>query len=70
MAADESNKFPNAVKLIFDNMYINGALFGADSPEDAISISQEFTDLLTAGGFLLRKWSANHPNMLNHLPSG
>ena len=69
MATDEFNKFPNAVKLIFDNMYVDEALFGAENLENAISIDQEFIDLLTAGGFPLRKWSANHPDMLNHLPS-
>ena len=40
LAADESNKFPNAVKLIYDNIYVDDALFEADNLEDAISIAQ------------------------------
>ena len=49
-------------------MHVDDVLFGTDDIDDAISLAQELSDLLIAGGFPLRKWSANHPDLLKHLP--
>ena len=68
LASHESSNFPQAAKLIFNNMHVDDVLFGTDDIDDAISLAQELSDLLIAGGFPLRKWSANHPDLLKHLP--
>ena len=49
-------------------MYVDDVLFGADNIDDAISLAQELSNLLIAGGFPLRKWSANQSDLLKHLP--
>ena len=45
LAIDESDKFHKASKLISENMYVDDALFGADSIPEAIELSREFLDL-------------------------
>ena len=50
-------------------MYVDDALFGADSIKEAVSLAKDFTELLMAGGFPLRKWFANYPDLLTHVPS-
>ena len=49
-------------------MYVDDVLFGAHDIDYAISLAQELSDLLIAGGFPLRKWTANHSDLLKHLP--
>ena len=49
-------------------MYVDDAFFGADSIQEAVSIAAQFCNFLMAGGFPLRKWAANHPDLLSHLP--
>ena len=46
-------------------MYVDDAHFGADSISEAVDLSKEFTKLLMSGGFPLRKWAANKPDLLN-----
>ena len=47
-------------------MYVDDTLFRADNLEDAISIAQEFIELLTAG---VEEVVTSHLYMLNHLSS-
>ena len=69
LAIDESSNFSrNVLDLILNNMYVDDALFGADTIDEAIELSKEFSNLLTAGGFPLRKWSANSSELLSHIP--
>ena len=57
-AIDESGNFSkNALDLISNNMYVDDALFCSDTIDDAIELSKEFSSLLIASGFPLRKWS-------------
>ena len=49
-------------------MYLDDAYFGANNQYDAIQISDQFTQLLNAGDFPLRKWAANDKSLLSHLP--
>ena len=68
LVADEADNFPQVIDFPRDNMYVDDAFFGADSIEEAISLSNRFHDFLMAGGFPLRKWAANDHRLLNHLP--
>ena len=63
-----TKKYPTASKVINENMYVDDALFGADTLKNAINLSRELTNLLQSGGFPLRKWNANFSEMLNHIP--
>ena len=68
LALDEAKLFPKAFKVILENMYVDDSLFGAVDLESAVSLSQSFSELLKAGGFPLRKWLANDPALLSHIP--
>ena len=69
LSIDESENFSKSVlDLISNNMYDDDALFGLDTVDEAIELAREFSNLLTAGSFLLRKWSASSSEFLSHIP--
>ena len=68
LAIEEASKFPLASTVILDNMYVDDALFGSDTIEGAVSLAKDVSKLLMAGGFPLKKWMANHPDLLDHIP--
>jgi len=41
---------------------------GIDDVGTALSMQQDLIDMLKKGRFTLRKWSSNHPALLEHLP--
>lgn len=68
LADDDGKEFPLAAPIVKQDFYVDDLLTGADSIEELVQISQQLTDLLNGGGFPLRKWSANHPAILEHIP--
>ena len=68
LSKDELQRYPKAAKKVLENMHVDDALFGADTMDEAIVLAKSLTELLKAGGFPLRKWLANHPNLLSHVP--
>ena len=69
LAIDECIRFPHVSQFVSKNMYVDDAFFGADTIDEAQLIAKEFTDFLMAGGFPLRKWAANHTDLLVNIPS-
>ncbi|OXU17668.1 hypothetical protein TSAR_006655 [Trichomalopsis sarcophagae] len=43
------------------------SLTSADTLEDILSIREEMIQLLNRGGFVIRKWSSNHPSALENI---
>ncbi|XP_029157332.1 uncharacterized protein LOC114929817 [Nylanderia fulva] len=68
LAADEEARYPRGVKALRHDCYVDDVVTGADSLEDAIDLQQELRSLCTAGGFPLRKWAANDPQVLTGIP--
>ena len=64
----ESNPSCNSSRIITENSYVDDFLFSADTPDEAVSLAKELDSFLTAGGFPLRKWSANDVSLLSHIP--
>ena len=64
---DFDNFSKNVLELISNNMYVNYALFGSDTIDEAIKLARGFSSLLTVGGFPLRKWSSNSSELLSHI---
>ena len=58
-----------ACQCVNENAYVDDYLFGADTIEKAVQLSTLLYDFLIAGGFQLRKWTANHKDLLEHIPS-
>ncbi|GFS89331.1 integrase catalytic domain-containing protein [Trichonephila clavipes] len=69
LCEDEKHRFPQAAKLAKDHFYVDDLLAGADSVDSARKIAHELQNLMSAGGFELRKWSCTHPEVLSDLPN-
>ncbi|XP_024886642.1 uncharacterized protein LOC112464084 [Temnothorax curvispinosus] len=59
LAEDEKERFPLAALALLGARYMDEVLSGADTLEEAMALRQQLTELCAAGGFPLRKWSAN-----------
>lgn len=57
-------ELPKAAEVIRTAMYVDDALFGADSIKDALEVRDQFTNLLSHADFHLHKWAANDPKLL------
>jgi len=69
LAEDEGHKFPLAAKILKENFFVDDVLFGADNLTIIEQMRQQLLDLLMEGGFHLRKWASNNPELLKYIPS-
>jgi hypothetical protein len=65
---DEAVNYPEAAKITRDGFYVDDLITGADDVDTALLVQQDLMAMLKKGGFTLRKWSSNHPALLEHLP--
>lgn len=68
LAKDEEAKFPEAAEVILKDFYVDDVLSGTNSIQQARQLQDKLIKLLAAGGFKLRKWSSNQPELLEDLP--
>ena len=68
LSADEGETYPLVCSFPEKNICVDDAFFGADTIEESVSLAKAFYDFLMVGGFPLRKWAANQPSLLEHLP--
>ena len=66
-ALDFGMEHPNAAKVVSESFYVDDCLTGSDSPEGAVELHHELQALFDKGGFLLRKWNASEPSVLQHI---
>lgn len=59
-----SSSFPLASSVIKRDFYVDDVLTGSDYFEEARQLKHELSDLLSQGGFKLRKWLSNHKDLL------
>ncbi|XP_075990231.1 uncharacterized protein LOC142985871 [Anticarsia gemmatalis] len=59
LADDEGDKYPEAARILRKDFYVDDVMSGADSLEQAVSVSQNLKRLLQLGGFELKKWLSN-----------
>lgn len=67
LADDDGASFPLAIPVLRNQIYVDDALFGADDICTARRLRDQTSALLRSGGFELRKWSSNCPDLLNVL---
>jgi len=67
LAHVETDNFPVASKIALRDFYIDDLISGTDTPKAALIAVQELNDLMRSGGFNLRKWSSNCPQILESL---
>nr|XP_012145736.1 PREDICTED: uncharacterized protein LOC105663123 [Megachile rotundata] len=69
LANDEEEKFPAGAAALRHDCYVDDILSGASSLAAGRQLQSELTAVSMAGGFPLRKWAANHPDLLEGVPS-
>ncbi|XP_057337763.1 uncharacterized protein LOC130675883 [Microplitis mediator] len=63
-AEDEKTRFPLASDTLKRDCYVDDVMTGADNLEDAIKLREELIGITKAGGFNLRKWVSNNPEVI------
>ncbi|XP_065094195.1 uncharacterized protein LOC135714754, partial [Ochlerotatus camptorhynchus] len=64
LAADEEDRFPLAARAIREDVYMDDVITGTDEVDAAISLRNQLTEMMLCGGFKLRKWACNVPEVL------
>lgn len=65
LALDFQAEYPEASEAILNCFYLDDLLTGAFSSSKLLQIQREISFILASGGFQLRKWLSNKPNLLN-----
>lgn len=68
LAFDEEKNSPDAAKIIRNDFYVDDVASGADNVEQAMQFQRELKETLASGGFNLRKWASNSPELLRAVP--
>lgn len=59
---DELKRYPEVSRIIVEDIFVDNVLTGAKTVEQAKILKIQLTDILSSGGFHLRKWASNHPH--------
>lgn len=70
LAKENDISYPLASQFIKQNFYVDDGLGGSDSLKATIKLQEELVEVMRKGGFTLRKWCANHPQLLHNIPQG
>lgn len=70
LAADEAHQFPLASKALINDVLalVDDVLTGASDVDSCIALQSQLISMLQSAGFILKKWSSNNTQLLNHLP--
>ena len=69
LVKDDGSKYPLAVDVLLKGRYVDDVFGGADSIKDAQEQAHQVKELCLAGGFSLRKWVSNHPDVIKLIPT-
>ena len=67
-AEDHGLHYPVASWHIINSFYVDDLLGGADTEDQAIALFEELREILSKGGFQLRKWRSSSAKVLKHIP--
>ncbi|CAG7726031.1 unnamed protein product, partial [Allacma fusca] len=68
LACDERDQFPEAAAVASTDFYVDDLMSGAHSSTAAIKLQSQLVNLFACGGFPLKKWSSNDPQVLAAIP--
>lgn len=68
LASDGAETYPLASEALKSSLYVDDLVCGAASISEALNLQRELIELLDTGCFELRKWSSNHPALLENIP--
>ncbi|XP_058448977.1 uncharacterized protein LOC131428935 [Malaya genurostris] len=64
LALDEEERYPLASKAILEDTYMDDVITGANEIESAVILRTQLDSMTSSGGFCLRKWASNCPEVL------
>ncbi|XP_037932602.1 uncharacterized protein LOC119667384 [Teleopsis dalmanni] len=67
LAEDERINYPLASETLNEKFYVDDCLGGANTIKECKQVQEELIQLLRKGGFNLRKWASNEPEMLTNI---
>lgn len=67
LAEDEKNELPLSATVLLRDIYMDDIFTGAATIQEAKEIQRQLVKICTAGGFPLKKWSANDAALLEEL---
>lgn len=68
LADDYANCYPKESNILINDSYVDDIISGSYSLNEAISLQNNLCTLLRNGGFNLRKWITNSPELLLQIP--
>ncbi|KAJ8943345.1 hypothetical protein NQ318_000560 [Aromia moschata] len=68
LAEDEKCNLPIAARVLSEDPFVDDIVSGSSTLESACRLKQDLISLLSKGGFELRKWASNNPDLLTDLP--
>lgn len=67
LAEDEKRSYPEAAKVLQEDLFMDDLLTGAHSIEQGRKLVAHLNNLLQSGGCTLRKWASNSPALLQNV---
>lgn len=68
LAHDEGHRFPEAAAILQRDFYVDDALTGAATRDQALRLRKDLTQLLKLAGLTIRQWASNDRRLLHDLP--
>ncbi|GFS96395.1 integrase catalytic domain-containing protein [Trichonephila clavipes] len=68
LAMDEQENYPAASRATLSHFYVDDLLSGSATKKGAIRLVSELQERMNRGGFSLRKWVSNDPDVLATIP--
>ncbi|XP_037945081.1 uncharacterized protein LOC119677696 [Teleopsis dalmanni] len=65
LAIKNKSKYPLGAAALETDFYVDDGLCGANTITEAVEIKNQLINILSTAGFKLRKWSANHKQLLH-----
>lgn len=68
LVEDEGHRYPRAAEILQTSIFVDDILAGGSSVSEARALQLELIELLSLGGFELRKWMSNTHQLLDPFP--
>ncbi|XP_055714261.1 uncharacterized protein LOC129808509 [Phlebotomus papatasi] len=68
LAIEEQKSFPLAAKATERDFYVDDVLTGASTVEETKQLQTQLDQMMSRGGFKLKKWTSNSPEVLKQIP--
>lgn len=67
LASDEGMQYPQAADILMHGFFVDDLLWSTQDLTEACTLQDELIALLKLGGFDLRKWASNSPELLSRI---